>query len=83
MKMVAKRTCAACGTNFSATREFCPVCLLRRALNEEVEGGEPSSEGVQVGFSSERRVQRFENYEVVRGEDGEPIELSRCDGRDL
>jgi serine/threonine protein kinase/predicted ATPase len=76
MKVEARRSCAACGTNFSATREFCPVCLLRGALNEEVEGGD-SSEETHVDFSPERLVQRFENYEVVRGEDGKPIELGR------
>jgi hypothetical protein len=76
MKVEARRSCAACGTNFSATREFCPVCLLRGALNEEVEGGD-SSEETHVDSSPERLVQRFENYEVVRGEDGKPIELGR------
>ena len=76
MKMEARRSCAACGTNFSATREFCPVCLLRGALNEEVEGGD-SSEDAYVDSSPERLVQRFENYEVVRGEDGKPMELGR------
>src|ERR1700732_4358224 len=75
MKMEARRTCAACGTNFSATREFCPVCLLRGALSE-VEGSEPSEE-VQVDSSPGRLVQRFENYEVVRDEDGKPMELGR------
>ena len=76
MKMEARRTCAACGTNFSTTREFCPVCLLRGALIEEVGDGESFDE-VQVDSSPERLVQRFENYEVVRGEDGKPMELGR------
>jgi serine/threonine protein kinase/tetratricopeptide (TPR) repeat protein len=76
MKMEARRSCAACGTNFSATREFCPVCLLRGALNQEIEGGD-SSEETHVDFSPERLVQRFENYEVMRGEDGKPMELGR------
>jgi serine/threonine protein kinase/tetratricopeptide (TPR) repeat protein len=76
MKMEARRSCAACGTNFSATREFCPVCLLRGALNEEVEGSD-SSEETQADSSPERLMQRFENYEVVRGEDGRPMELGR------
>jgi hypothetical protein len=76
MKMEARRTCGACGTNFSTTREFCPVCLLHGALNEEVEDGE-SSEEVQVDSFPERLLQRFENYEVVRGEDGKLMELGR------
>jgi predicted ATPase len=76
MKIETRRTCAACGTNFSVTREFCPVCLLRGALNEQVEGGD-SSEEVHVDPSPERLVERFENYEVMRGEDGKPMELGR------
>jgi len=76
MKIETRRTCRACGTNFSATREFCPVCLLRGALNEEVKGGDSSEEG-HVDPSPERLQERFENYEVVRGEDGKPMELGR------
>jgi rubrerythrin len=39
------RTCKVCGANFCATEEneFCPVCMLRRALAGGVESGESFS----------------------------------------
>ena len=59
------RTCKVCGANFSATEEneFCPVCMLRRALAGGVESGESFSEGA----SSKDAAQRFEHYELVIG----------------
>ena len=78
------RTCPACGTKFSTTGDtgFCPVCVLLGAaghdpaLAEELNplpGSEHSSADTEPGSI----VRRIENYEVMLGEDGKPIELGR------
>ena len=56
--------------------EFCPVCVLRTGLASELESGESVSQDA-VKPTSERRTQRFEHYELIRGDDGHPIELGR------
>jgi serine/threonine protein kinase/Tfp pilus assembly protein PilF len=72
------RICAACGAKFSATNEkaFCPVCVLREVLAGGVESGESFSED-PVKPTPEGAAQRFEHYELVKGEDGKPLELGR------
>jgi len=55
--------------------EFCPVCLLRTGLAGGVESGESSSEAATPTPS--QTPLRFENYEVLKREDGTPIELGR------
>ena len=67
-------TCKVCGANFSATEEneFCPVCMLRRALAGGVESGESFSEG-----APKDAAQRFEHYELLIDEDERPVELGR------
>ena len=52
--------------------EFCPVCMLRKALAGGFESGESS-----LKPTLEQAVQRFEHYELVTGEDGKPVELGR------
>ena len=42
MKMEDRRTCPACDSEFSGAMEFCPVCILRKALADGVESGESS-----------------------------------------
>ncbi|HEY5706179.1 MAG TPA: serine/threonine-protein kinase [Terrimicrobiaceae bacterium] len=68
------RACKVCGANFSATEEneFCPVCMLRRALVGGVESGESFSERAPTDAA-----QRFEHYELLIDEDGRPVELGR------
>ena len=77
MKMENRRTCSACGTKFSANMEFCPVCVLRRGLDEPLESDESSLEKASVESSPALVEHRFEHYELVKGEDGKPIELGR------
>ena len=36
MNVENTRTCLVCGARFPATKEFCPVCMLREALDEEI-----------------------------------------------
>jgi hypothetical protein len=76
MSTEPQRTCSICGNEFSGAMEFCPVCMLRKALAGGVESGESSSDDT----ARQRRkdaVHRFEHYELVRGEDGKPVELGR------
>jgi serine/threonine protein kinase/predicted ATPase len=72
----APRTCPDCGSGFSGAMEFCPVCMLRKALDPEVESAESPSEH-SLEPTAERLAQRFENYELAKGEDGKPVELGR------
>ena len=85
MKAEPQRTCPSCGNEFPGAVEFCPVCMLRKAVAGAVEPGESSTSGDTVKATTpEQAVQRFEHYELVTGEDGKPVELgSRCDGGHL
>jgi serine/threonine protein kinase len=76
MSTKPQRTCSICGNEFSAAVEFCPVCMLRKALAGGVESGESSSDDTSTP-TSEDAVHRFEHYKLVRGEDGKPVELGR------
>jgi len=78
MSTEPQRTCPNCGSEFSGAMEFCPVCMLRKALADGVEsGGSSASEDTIKPTTSEQAVQRFEHYELVTGEDGKPVELGR------
>ena len=77
-------TCPVCGTKFLATtgREFCPVCILRGATSgESAATGKAGSGSESAGSLGDTegtpQVRRFENYEVMLGDDGRPIELGR------
>ena len=56
--------------------EFCPICILHTGLASEIDSGEPASEDT-VKPTSEPRAQGFEHYELVRDDDGQPVELGR------
>ena len=71
-----QRICPSCGNEFSGAMEFCPVCMLRKALADGVESGTSSSEDT-LKSTSQDAAQRFENYELVTGKDGKPLELGR------
>src|SRR6201995_1581862 len=76
MNLEETRTCQACGCEISEATKFCPVCMLRQALDAEAESGELSSE-YSAKPQSELIARRLEHYELVNGEDGKPIELGR------
>jgi hypothetical protein len=76
MSAEPQRTCPSCGNEFSGAMEFCPVCMLRKALAGVVESRESSSEDT-LEPTAEQAAQRFEHYELVKGEDGKPVELGR------
>jgi serine/threonine protein kinase len=74
------RTCPTCGTKFAAGSDFgeCPVCLLRGAAGSDdslIELPDPVSSSAETAAIS--TVRRFENYEVLLGENGAPVELGR------
>ena len=77
MSTEPQRTCPSCGNELSGAMEFCPVCMLRKALAGGVESGESSASEDTVKPTPEQAVQRFEHYELVTGEDGKPVELGR------
>jgi hypothetical protein len=56
--------------------EFCPVCMLRKALADVAESGGSSASEDTVKLTPKQAVQ-FEHYELVTGEDGKPVELGR------
>ena len=72
-----QRTCPSCGTEFSGALEFCPVCMLRKALADGVESDASSASEDTVKPGLEQAMQRFEHYQLVTGEDGKSVELGR------
>jgi serine/threonine protein kinase len=77
MSTEPQRTCPSCGNEVSEAMEFCPVCMLRHALAGGVESGESSASEDTVKPTPKQARQRFEHYELVKGEDGTPVELGR------
>jgi WD40 repeat protein/serine/threonine protein kinase len=76
MKEEDNRTCEICGSELSGAMEFCPVCMLRQALDADIESGKPTQK-YSAEPQSELAGQRLEHYELVSGADGKPIELGR------
>src|SRR5260370_40671739 len=72
MSTEPQHTCPSCGNEFTGAIEFCPVCMLRKALAGGVESGESSASEDTV---KPPPVHRFENYELMLDEEGRPIEL--------
>jgi predicted amidophosphoribosyltransferase len=72
MKTEPQRTCPSCGNGLSGATEFCPVCMLRKALADGIESGESSFEEAAKP-KPEQAAQRFAHYELVNGEDGKPV----------
>ena len=84
MSTEPQRTCPSCGNELSGAMEFCPVCMLRKALAGGVESGESSALEEAVKPTPEQAVQRFEHYELVTGRRRETGRVgSRCDGGHL
>ncbi|HEX3444073.1 MAG TPA: hypothetical protein VHS80_05100, partial [Chthoniobacterales bacterium] len=77
MSTEPQRTCPNCGKKLSGLQEFCPVCMLRKALAGGVGSDECSASEDTLSSTPEQAVRRFEHYELVMGKDGKPIELGR------
>ncbi|HEY6676919.1 MAG TPA: hypothetical protein VIZ87_09040, partial [Terrimicrobium sp.] len=54
--------------------DFCPLCVLRKALAGKAESGE-SSAADRVVSISEEITRRLEHYELIPDQDGKPVEL--------
>ena len=69
------RTCPTCHAPLplGGADEFCPVCMLRRAVSDEFDGEEFAGSSADPDSSKDR----FEHYELAKDEDGMPIELGR------
>ena len=72
-----RRVCPACGNEFPGAVEFCPVCMLRKALEEETQSDESTSEPGNAEITPARVPHRFEHYELIFDEEGKPVELGR------
>ena len=70
MKVENRRACPVCGALVSETSTSCPVCMLRVALKSD---GDCS--GSAVDQNATESELRFDHYQVLRNEDGTPIEL--------
>jgi serine/threonine protein kinase/predicted ATPase len=68
MRAKGKRVCKVCGTLLPETSDACPVCVLRGALKAE-DDSRLSSVDPNVSELC------FEHYQVLRKEDGTPMEL--------
>jgi serine/threonine protein kinase len=77
MNAESKRTCPSCGNELSGVMEFCPVCMLREGLASGVESGGSSASENTFKPTPDQAGHQFENYEIVKGEDGIPVELGR------
>ena len=77
MSTEPQRTCSICGNEYSGAVEFCPVCMFRRVVAGRVESSDAPASANTVKSIAEQAVQRFEHYELVRGEDWKPVELGR------
>ena len=73
MKAVDRRICPGCGKEFSGAVEFCPICMLRKALAGETEAGESSAERDRAYSTPTHIPHRFEHYELMCDEDGKPL----------
>jgi serine/threonine protein kinase/predicted ATPase len=76
MKTKPRRTCPSCGNRFSGAMEFCPVCMVRKAIDLGAESGRASPKKT-VRSVPGGKVQRFGHYELVKNEEGAPVELGR------
>ena len=77
MKSDNTRTCLVCGTHFPAVKEFCPVCILREALHEQVKPAKSSFDSTVISRRAEPLSHQFDNYKLLTGKDGKPVELGR------
>ena len=77
MKVEERRVCPGCGNEFFGAVEFCPVCMLRKALDDGGESGETYAEPDRAETTATPAPHRFEHYELMSDEDGKPVELGR------
>src|SRR6516165_5609071 len=75
-----RRKCSVCGREFSGGEAFCSVCILRAAAAVDSESGASSLEDTiqdTIELQLEPGARCFEHYELLKREDGTPVELGR------
>jgi hypothetical protein len=72
LKSETRGICPVCGAKISVGLDLCPVCAFRGAL--AVEDG---TDELIVDPNAESPKSRFEHYQLLTGQDGEPLELGR------
>ncbi|MBV8098184.1 MAG: protein kinase [Verrucomicrobia bacterium] len=82
MKAEVTSTCQTCGARVPAGLDFCPVCALVGAGDQNSARADALNSTSDSELNSEKTeaastVRRFENYEVMLGQEGKPIELGR------
>ena len=82
MKTEVTSICQTCGARVPAGLDFCPVCALVGAGDENSARADALNPTSNSGVGSAKTepastVRRFENYEVMLDQDGKPIELGR------
>jgi tRNA A-37 threonylcarbamoyl transferase component Bud32/predicted ATPase len=77
MNTEPRRACPRCGQELSGALEFCPVCMFRKAFAGSRVPSEESSVEATLETTPAHAAQRFGHYELVRGQDGTPVELGR------
>ena len=65
MKTDEGRACPNCGNEFSGAMEFCPVCMLRKALAGGVGSGETSTEDTLKPTPKQVASLRLERHEIL------------------
>ena len=75
MNTEPRRACPRCGQELSGALEFCPVCMFRKAFAGSRVPSEGSSVEATLETTPAHAAQRFGHYELVRGQDGTPVEL--------
>ena len=73
------KVCPTCGKLLDDDRAYCPVCVLRAALepgDAEAKAEEPEKSALPAEDAANRPVDlRFGHYEIMVGDDGKPMEL--------
>src|SRR6202035_3817387 len=73
MKSDDTRTCLVCGTQFPRSKEFCPICILREAMDEQIKPAKKLLKGVLPNRSGRPLSHQFEHYELITDQDGKPV----------
>ena len=76
MSAESQCTCPSCGNEFSGAIEFCRSACSARDLAVGIESGD-SSTADTLRLKPVEPAQRFDHYELVKGEYGKPVELGR------
>ena len=73
------KACPTCGKLLDDDRAYCPVCVLRAALepgDAEAKAEEPEKPAFPAEDAANRPGDlRFGHYEIMVGDDGKPMEL--------